>query len=118
MRIRVEDVFDAATALPGHDRCAGLHGHTYKVEAVVHAPAVNGVVIDFRDVKRALRAAIEPFDHQDLSLLKDYPSCEMLALDVCRKMKDSVKGFEMLRLWEGEAKWVEVDASELGEPAP
>lgn len=118
MRIRVEDVFDAATALPGHDRCAGLHGHTYKVEAVVHAPAVNGVVMDFREVRKALRAAIDPLDHQDLSLMMGYPSCEMLALDVGRKMKAAVPGFEMLRLWEGEAKWVEVDASELGEVAP
>jgi hypothetical protein len=25
----------------------------------------------------------------------------------------SVEGFEMLRIWEGEGKWVEVDASEL-----
>ena len=26
----MEDVFDSATALPGHDRCSGLHGHTYR----------------------------------------------------------------------------------------
>ena len=44
MKVRVEDVFDAATALPGHDRCNGLHGHTYKVEAIVDGPLVGGVV--------------------------------------------------------------------------
>ncbi len=118
MRIRVEDVFDAATALPGHDRCAGLHGHTYKVEAVVRGPAQGGVVADFREVRHALREAIAPFDHADLSLKFPYPSCETLALDLTRRLKAAVPGLEWVRLWEGEAKWVEVDAAELGPAEP
>jgi 6-pyruvoyl-tetrahydropterin synthase len=109
----VEDVFDAATALPGHDRCAGLHGHTYKVEAVIHAPAVGGVVADFRDVKRKLREVIEPFDHTDVSLQFPFPSCEILCIEVCRRLKAALPDLEMVRLWEGEAKWVELDAEDL-----
>ena len=113
MRIRVEDVFDAATALPGHDRCSGLHGHTYRVEAVVKGPAVGGVVADFRDVKRILREAVAPFDHTDVSLQFAFPSCEILALEICRKLKASLPGLEMVRLWEGEGKWIELDAADL-----
>lgn len=115
MRIRVEDVFDAATALPGHDRCSGLHGHTYRVEAVVAGRAVDGVLADFRDVKRRLREAVAAFDHQDLSLQFPYPSCETLAVEICRRLKAAQPGFESLRLWEGEGKWVELDAAELAE---
>ena len=113
MRIRVEDVFDAATALPGHDRCAGLHGHTYKVEAVLRGPAVGGVLADFRDVKSRLHEAIAPFDHADVSLQFPYPSCEILAVEVCRRLKAVLPGLEMVRLWEGEAKWIEMDAVDL-----
>lgn len=113
MRIRVEDVFDAATALPGHDRCAGLHGHTYRVEALVRGPVLGGVLADFRDVKRRLRDAVAAFDHADLSLLFPYPSCEVLVMEICRRLKDTQPGLERVRLWEGEGKWVEMDASEL-----
>jgi 6-pyruvoyl-tetrahydropterin synthase len=113
MRIRVEDIFDAATALPGHDRCAGLHGHTYRIEAVVNGPLVGGVVADFREVKKQLHDCVAGYDHTDLSLQYDYPSCEKLAIEICRKMKALQPGLEMVRLWEGEGKWIELDANDL-----
>ena len=113
MKIRIEDVFDAATALPGHDRCAGLHGHTYKVEAVVAGEAKNGVLSDFREVRRALREAIKPYDHADLSVQFDYPSCETLCVEITRKLVKTVPGLEMVRIWEGEGKWIELDARDL-----
>ncbi len=109
----MEDVFDAATALPGHDRCAGLHGHTYKVEAVVAGRAQGGVLADFREVRRRLREAVAPFDHADVSLQFPYPSCETLILELGRRLRATVPGLETLRLWEGEGKWVELDASDL-----
>jgi len=113
VRIRVEDVFDAATALPGHDRCSGLHGHTYRVEAVVKGHAEGGVLADFREVKRKLHEAIAPFDHTDVSLVFPYPSCEILAVEICRRLKGSLPGLELVRLWEGEGKWVEMDSRDL-----
>ena len=117
MRIRVEDVFDAATALPGHERCAGLHGHTYKVEAVVQGQPTDGVVADFRLVRASLRQVLKRFDHADLSALYAYPSCEVLALDIAAGLAKAVPGLELLRLWEGEGKWVEVDFQDLKEGA-
>jgi 6-pyruvoyltetrahydropterin/6-carboxytetrahydropterin synthase len=114
MRLRVEDVFDAATALPGHDRCAGLHGHTYKVELVVAGrPDAHGVLTDFRELRRRLREAIQPYDHADLSALFSYPSCETLCLELARKLARTLPGLELVRVWEGEGKWVELDARDL-----
>lgn len=113
MKIRIEDSFDAATALPGHDRCEGLHGHTYRVELVVAGEPKGGVLADFRDVKKRLREVLKDYDHQDLSLRFDYPSCETLCLEISKALKARLPGFEMLRIWEGEGKWVEMDASEL-----
>jgi 6-pyruvoyltetrahydropterin/6-carboxytetrahydropterin synthase len=113
VKVRVEDVFDAATALPGHDRCNGLHGHTYKVEAIVDGPLVGGVVADFREVKARLHEVIKPFDHTDVSLQFAYPSCETLIIDICKRLKPAMPGLEMVRLWEGEGKWIELDAADL-----
>ncbi len=117
MRIRVQEVFDAATALPGHDRCAGLHGHTYTVEAVVAGRASGGVLEDFREVRRRLREVVAPLDHTDLSLKFPYPSCEVLALDICARLKAAQPGLERVRLWEGEGKWVELEAGEVAAAA-
>jgi 6-pyruvoyltetrahydropterin/6-carboxytetrahydropterin synthase len=112
MRIRVEDTFDAATSLPGHDRCEALHGHTYRVELMVAGEPKEGVLSDFRLVRKALRELLKDYDHQDLSLKFDYPSCETIALNLGRDLAKKVEGFEMLRVWEGEGKWVEIDAAE------
>lgn len=59
-------VFDAAHVLTNHaGHCKNLHGHTYRVEAVV-AEQANGsdMVIDFKDLKRVMHEVIvERFDH-------------------------------------------------------
>jgi 6-pyruvoyltetrahydropterin/6-carboxytetrahydropterin synthase len=113
VRLRVEDVFDAATSLPGHDRCEALHGHTYRVEMMVQGEAQGGVLTDFRELRRLLREALKDYDHQDLSLKFDYPSCETICLRLSQALAPKVPGFDLLRVWEGEGKWVEMDASEL-----
>jgi 6-pyruvoyltetrahydropterin/6-carboxytetrahydropterin synthase len=115
VKIRVEDVFDAATALPGHERCDGLHGHTYKVEAIVAGVPEDGVLADFRQVRKRLREAITPFDHTDLSVQFPYPSCETLCVEIARKMALSTPGLELIRVWEGEGKWIELDAKDLAQ---
>jgi 6-pyruvoyltetrahydropterin/6-carboxytetrahydropterin synthase len=113
MRIRVEDTFDAATSLPGHDRCEALHGHTYRVEVTVAGQPKDGVLADFRLVKGSLRELLKNYDHQDLSQKFDFPSCEAICFRLCKDLAAVLPGFEMLRIWEGEGKWVEMDASEL-----
>jgi 6-pyruvoyltetrahydropterin/6-carboxytetrahydropterin synthase len=113
VRIRVEDSFDAATSLPGHDRCEALHGHTYRVELMVRGETTQGVLADFREIRAQLRSALKDYDHQDLSLKFEYPSCETICFQLCRDLAKLVAGFEKLRIWEGEGKWVEMDASEL-----
>lgn len=113
MRIRVEDTFDAATSLPGHDRCEALHGHTYRVEVMVTGEPVGGVVADFRAVKQKLRELLKDYDHQNLSLKFEYPSCEYISFRLAKDLAAAIPGFEMLRVWEGEGKWVEMDSKEL-----
>lgn len=113
MRIRVEDTFDAATSLPGHDRCEALHGHTYRVELMVAGELEGGVVADFREVKSRLRELLKAYDHKNLSEAFEFPSCEYICFRLAQDLEKAVPGFEMLRIWEGEGKWVEMDAREL-----
>lgn len=59
--------FDAAHFIPGHPKCGRMHGHTYAISCVVHGePAANGFILDFGEVKAALRAVADRLDHKVL----------------------------------------------------
>ena len=63
----------------------------------------------------ALKAATDDYDHADLSVQFDYPSCETLCVEIAKKMHQSTPGLEMIRIWEGEGKWIELDAKDLSQ---
>lgn len=46
-------------------KCSHLHGHSYLWEVSVEAPALDGkgMVIDFKDLKKAMVKVLEPLDH-------------------------------------------------------
>lgn len=46
-------------------KCAHLHGHSYlwRVTATCDAMTGNGMVVDFKDLKAAMKAVLEPLDH-------------------------------------------------------
>jgi len=68
--------------LLGHNgRCAYLHGHNYTFEvSVMGIPNEIGLVIDFKDVKKALDELLDDFDHA-MILNKEDPSIETLKLE-------------------------------------
>jgi 6-pyruvoyltetrahydropterin/6-carboxytetrahydropterin synthase len=84
--LRVEHGFPAGHALRGHPgKCAHAHGHNYRVQVAVEGPRLNeiGLLMDFSDLKRALREVCERLDHgflNDLAPFQDVnPSAENLA---------------------------------------
>ncbi|RLK61357.1 6-carboxytetrahydropterin synthase QueD [Actinokineospora cianjurensis] len=86
MEIFREFTFEAAHRLPnvpeGH-KCARLHGHSYRVEVAVSGPVdpVAGWVMDFGDLKAAVRPVIAELDHyylNDVAGLEN-PTSEVLA---------------------------------------
>jgi 6-pyruvoyltetrahydropterin/6-carboxytetrahydropterin synthase len=84
--LRVEHGFPAGHALRGHPgKCAHAHGHNYRVQVAVEGPRLNdiGLLMDFSDLKRALRAVCERLDHEFLNDLAPFqtvnPSAENLA---------------------------------------
>ncbi len=136
MRIGVEGLwFDAAHyTLEAGSKCMNLHGHTFRVDAVVEGPLdeETGMVIDFAVVKKALREVLEEWDHslivprRHLAEVKlqgpftvkikpiDHPhgTTEYIALSIARELKKRLgKPYRVkVRVYEGIGKFAEAEA--------
>lgn len=61
--------FDSAHFLKGYGgKCANLHGHTWKIEVTASDELITcgekrGMVMDFSDLKKAVRGIASRFDH-------------------------------------------------------
>jgi len=66
-----EITFSAAHYIPGHEKCGGVHGHTYFVRDLeIEFVSINeqGMFIDFGDIKGYFK---EQWDHKFIVPLKD-----------------------------------------------
>jgi 6-pyruvoyltetrahydropterin/6-carboxytetrahydropterin synthase len=78
--------FEAAHFLPhvptGHP-CRKMHGHSYRLWIAVRGEAApeTGWVMDYGDLSRAVRPALEPLDHSLLNAIPglENPTAERLA---------------------------------------
>jgi 6-pyruvoyltetrahydropterin/6-carboxytetrahydropterin synthase len=97
MEIFREITFEAAHRLPnvpeGH-RCAGMHGHSYRVEVHVRgdADAVTGWIMDFGDIDAAFRPLREQLDHRCLNEVPGLgnPTCENLSRWIWEGLADAL----------------------------
>lgn len=86
MEIFKEFGFEAAHRLPnvpaGH-KCARLHGHSFRVKVHVRGPVDErmGWVMDFADIKAAVKPVIDQLDHYYLNEIPglENPTSEVLA---------------------------------------
>lgn len=84
--LRIKLDFPAAHHLEGYPGdCARPHGHNWGLEVFARSKRLDsiGMAMDFRDLKRATKELVAPWDHQDLNLLDDFqeinPSAEAIA---------------------------------------
>ena len=68
--ITAEESFDSAHFLKGYDgKCANIHGHRWRVlvtagaEELSSGAQTRGMIMDFGDLKKALREETEALDH-------------------------------------------------------
>jgi len=86
--VRVEADFSAAHFLSHyHGKCERLHGHNYLVRAWATGAELDegGMVLDFGDLKDALRKVVGELDHRNLNdfpVFRDDPSAERIARHV------------------------------------
>ncbi|MBV8552038.1 MAG: 6-carboxytetrahydropterin synthase QueD [Acidobacteriaceae bacterium] len=107
--ICVEHTFAAAHALRNYrGKCENVHGHNYRVQVGMEAAELdqNGMLYDFTELKRRLRATSEYLDHQFLNELKPFdeinPSAENLARFIFDEIQKTLdKGsVAYVKVWE------------------
>jgi len=108
MRIGVTEYMDCAHFLPGHPKCGPPHGHTYKVEVTIEGDPRGRMIIDFADLKQAVRDVLSHYDHRSWNDFLEYPSVENICELLSQRLKERL-GFPLtLRVWEGHGKWAEI----------
>ncbi len=85
--------FDAAHFLRGYQgKCANVHGHRWKVEIALLGQELNeqGILIDFMDVKTALKEVLNIFDHKMINDIPPFdslnPTAENIAMFIFQEM--------------------------------
>ena len=58
--------FSSAHIIPGHESCGFIHGHSYFVDVVVEGERKGDFdfVVDFKDVKKYIKAICNELDHR------------------------------------------------------
>lgn len=84
--VSVEQTFAAGHSLREYKgKCENVHGHNYRVCVTVAGAELNGIglIVDFVDLKRQVRAIVDRLDHQFINDLEPFtvinPSAENLA---------------------------------------
>jgi 6-pyruvoyltetrahydropterin/6-carboxytetrahydropterin synthase len=96
--VSVEHTFAAGHALRNYrGKCENVHGHNYKVQVIVRGERLDktGMLADFVELKRLLRAISEPLDHVFLNDIEPFnelnPSAENIAWYICEKLQEALK---------------------------
>jgi 6-pyruvoyltetrahydropterin/6-carboxytetrahydropterin synthase len=109
--ISVEYTFAAGHALRGYKgKCENVHGHNYKVQVMVDGEQLNstGLLMDFVDLRGAIKGLVERLDHHFLNDLKPFdelnPSAENLAKYFCDELAPQVRErglrVQAVKVWE------------------
>lgn len=66
--------------------CSRMHGHNWKIEAEVQATQLNeiGMAIDFKEIKREVRAIADELDHRYLNELAPFQEINPTAENIAR----------------------------------
>ena len=66
--------------------CSRMHGHNWKIEAEVQATQLNeiGMAIDFKEIKREVRAIADELDHRYLNELAPFQKINPTAENIAR----------------------------------
>ncbi|MDR0900367.1 MAG: 6-carboxytetrahydropterin synthase [Methanobrevibacter sp.] len=65
--------FSSAHIIPAHDSCGFIHGHSYFVDIEIEGERSGDFdfVVDFKDVKKSVRAICKKLDHRILIPIKN-----------------------------------------------
>lgn len=110
--LRVRETFEAAHHLTSYKGSPEpVHGHTWRVEALLEAAALDqeGIGFDFLEVRRALSELAGRFDHRDVNTVppfdRESPTTERLAAWFYGELARALPGAALaeVTVWEGPA---------------
>ncbi len=92
--LKVKNSFSAAHQLTMvGEKCENLHGHNWHVEVRVSGEKLNtaGVLLDFGDIKKWLRAIMKDLDHKFLNDISAFagvqPTSERIAVYIAQRVQ-------------------------------
>jgi 6-pyruvoyltetrahydropterin/6-carboxytetrahydropterin synthase len=107
--------FDYAHKLPNYDgNCANLHGHRGVAEFTFKNAPTNlkkdGMVIDFKDVKKIIGPIIKILDHTYLNDLIENPTAENICLWLFEQIENTDLYFHLvkIRVYETPDSWADL----------
>ena len=99
--------FEAAHRLPNlppTHKCSRLHGHSFRARIGVHGPIHPelGWVVDFGDIKRAMKPLLELLDHNYLNEVDGLanPTGENIAVWIWERLKPSLPELCEVKVYE------------------
>jgi 6-pyruvoyltetrahydropterin/6-carboxytetrahydropterin synthase len=97
-KVTITKSFSAAHALKIGGKCEDLHGHNFKVDVTVEGPGLTpeGILIDFRDLKRWTVEILDELDHKYLNDLPPFnggcATSENVAQHIFTLIADRMRG--------------------------
>lgn len=95
--LKVISFFSSAHYLRGYKgKCECLHGHNWKVEVTVESDLLNqqGLVLDFKELKKLLKKVLSQLDHKNLNQIsffkKNNPSSENIAYFIFKELNKKI----------------------------
>lgn len=90
--------------VPANHKCARLHGHSFVIDIAVEGPLDPnlGWVMDFADLKAAVRPLIQVLDHSYLNEIPglENPTSECLAIWIWDRLKPNLPLLSEIRVAE------------------
>ena len=91
--VTVEQSFAAGHSLREYKgKCENVHGHNYRVRVTVEGERLNriGLLVDFVDLKRAVRKVVDRLDHQFINDLEPFTTVNPSAENIARYFYEEV----------------------------
>jgi 6-pyruvoyltetrahydropterin/6-carboxytetrahydropterin synthase len=91
--VSVEETFAAGHALRNYrGKCENVHGHNYRVRVTIGGADLDsaGLLVDFVEIKRVLRAIIEKLDHQFLNDIEPFDKLNPTAENMARYFHEEI----------------------------
>ena len=113
--LRIRETIGSAHFLRGYEgKCKNLHGHNWKIEAVIVSDALDelGMVADFSVLKKKLMEFLSTMDHiclNDIDIFKQVnPTTENMARYIFDAYAKEIAPFSLksIEVWESESSSV------------